>query len=92
MKRDSLFHRLAFAADLPDEPVPGKTLIEILDNRRVLIENHCGVNEYGDSMIRVKVKAGDICVYGCRLELARMTKEQLIISGIIEGVKLNREG
>ena len=92
MKKESIFHRLAFAVDLQDEPIPGKTLIEIIDTRRVLIENHRGVNEYGDGLVRVKVKTGDVCIYGSRLKLAKMTKEQLIICGIIESVKLNKEG
>lgn len=82
--------KLAWAADLPDEPIPGQPLVEIIDNRRVLIENHHGVNEYGASLIRVKVKFGTICVSGCELELARMTKDQVIISGTIESVTLNR--
>lgn len=82
--------KLALAADLPDEPIPGRPLVEIIDNSRVLIENHNGVNEYGRSLIRVKVKFGSICVCGSNMELARMTKGQLIISGVIESVQLCR--
>ena len=90
MKSDSLVHKLAFAADLPDEPIPGRPLVEIVDHSRVLIENHMGVTEYGENLIRVKVKFGSICVCGCNLELSRMTKGQLIISGHIEAVQLCR--
>lgn len=82
--------KLSWAADLPDEPIPGRPLVEIIDNCRVLIENHNGVNEYGCNLIRVKVKFGSICVCGSNLELARMTKGQLIISGIIESIQLCR--
>jgi sporulation protein YqfC len=84
-----MFEKLAWAANLPDEPTPGEPLVEIIGNRQVLIENHNGVSEYGESLIRVKVKFGTICVSGCNLELARMTKGPLIISGLIESVKLN---
>ena len=89
LQSDKILGRLTWVADLPDEAIPGLPLVEIIDNRRVLIENHHGVNEYGESLIRVKVKSGTICVSGCKLELSRMTKGQLIISGIIECVKLN---
>lgn len=82
--------KLAWAADLADEPIPGRPLVEIIDNCRVLIENHNGVNEYGRTLIRIKVKFGSICVCGNNLELARMTKGQLIISGLIESVQLCR--
>ena len=90
LQPDKLLGKLAWTADLPDEPIPGRPLVEIIENRRVLIENHQGVNEYGASLIQVKVKFGTICVAGCKLELARITKEQLIINGIIECVTLNR--
>lgn len=89
-KPGRMLGRLAWAADLPDEPIPGRPLVEIIDHHRVLIENHFGVNEYAESRIRIKVKFGSICVYGSKLELARMTKGQLIICGNIEGVQLDR--
>ena len=69
-----IWNRLALAADLPDEPFPGLPLVEIVDNCRVLIENHKGVNEYGRNMIRIKVKYGSVCVCGQNLELTRMEK------------------
>lgn len=89
-KSGNILGKLAWAADLPDEPIPGRPLVEIIDNTRVLIENHNGVNEYGRGMIRVKVKYGSICICGSGLELSRMTKGQLIISGCIESVQLCR--
>ncbi len=90
MKKGSAFVRLASSVDLPEEPIPGRPLVEILDNQRVLIENHLGVCEYEDTVIRVRVKNGSICVLGCNLELARMTKGVLVISGRIEAVQLHR--
>ena len=82
--------RLTKAADLQEEPIPGLPLIELAGDRRVLIENHCGVTEYGRDRIRVKVKFGQICISGQGLELAKMTKGQLVISGKINGVELMR--
>ena len=85
-----IWNKFTLGADLPDEPIPGLPLIEIVDNRRVLIENHRGVKEYGETMIRIKVKYGSVCVYGQNLELTKMLKGQLIISGTIESVQLCR--
>ena len=90
MKKVNTFTRLAHAVDLPEEPIPGKPLIEILDNQRVLIENHRGVCEYEDTVIRVRVKNGSVCVLGGKLELTRMTKGVLVISGQIDAVQLHR--
>lgn len=78
--------------DLPEEPIPGKPLIEIVGHERVLIEHHCGVTEYGRSLISVKVRYGRVSVQGRGLELTRMTREMLVISGCIDCVRLERRG
>lgn len=85
-----ILQRLADGADLPGEPLPGQPVVEISGDRRVLIENHFGVKEYSGERIGVKVKYGVVNVCGCGLELTRMTKEQLVISGRIDGVTLQR--
>ena len=78
--------------DLPDEPAPSQTLVEIAGYRRVLIEHHGGVTQYGSTMICVKVKYGFVSVCGQDLKLVRMSDAQLIISGCIDCVKLERVG
>ena len=88
-KGQMILQRLADGADLSAEPLP---IVEIAGDRRVLIENHFGVKEYSREKIGVKVKYGLVCVCGCNLELIRMTKEQLIISGRIDAVTLIRRG
>lgn len=84
--------RITSAADLNDEPLPGVPLVEIAGDSRVLIEHHFGVTQYGRCQICVRVKYGLVVVQGTRLELARMTKQQLVITGCIECVKLERRG
>ena len=91
MEREKgLMERITNAADLPDMPIPGLPLIELAGDRRVLMENHCGVIEYGKERICVKVKFGQVCICGEDLNLAKMTKSQLIVSGKIQGVELYR--
>lgn len=91
-KRRYIWERLADGADLAAEPLPGQPIVEIAGDRRVLIENHFGVKEYSREKIAVKVKYGFVCVCGCNLELVRMTKEQLVISGRIDAVSILRRG
>ena len=82
--------RIVTAAELYDEPLPNMPLVEIAGENRVLIEHHCGVTQYGRCRISVRVKFGTIVVSGTQLELARMTGQQLIIRGKINGVQLER--
>lgn len=84
--------RLTAEMDMAEESLPKHPLVEICGERRVLIENHRGVKAYGGEEICVAVSYGVISVQGCNLELARMTREQLVICGRIDGVKLIRRG
>ena len=84
--------RLTENTEIAMEPLPGRPIVELAGDRRVLIENHFGVKAYGREKIIVKVKYGYVCVCGCGLELLRMTREQLVIRGRIDGVTLQRRG
>ena len=91
MKRQKwIFENMALDADLPGETIPGQCLVEIAGENRVLIENHKGVTMYECDKIHVRVRFGELCVCGAGLELARMTKCQLVITGRIDCVALKR--
>lgn len=92
MGRRRYLQRLAAAADLPAEPLPGMPLVEIAGDCRVLIEHHQGVIEYDTKQIRVKVSKGQICICGCGLQLAQMSRSQLIVIGTIQSVCVQRSG
>lgn len=87
-ERESFMRRITDAADLGAEPLPKLPLVEILGDNRVLIENHCGITAYSQCEICVKVKFGLIQVTGSRLHIARMTLDQLLIAGVVDGVSL----
>lgn len=91
MKYENHFwERISSEADLPDEVFPGQSLVEVVGDRRVLIENHRGVKEYGTEKICVKVKHGTILICGSNLTLRCMTRSQLVISGCIQSILINR--
>ena len=81
---------LADRTELESEMLPGCPIVELAGDRRVLIERHNGVLEYGMERIRVQVSYGVICIMGCGLELVKMTPRQLIIGGRIDSVCLQR--
>ena len=92
MQRGNWMQMLADRADLSSEPLPGVPIVEIAGDTRVLIARHDGMTEYRRERICVKVRYGFVCVCGCGLELTRMSKEQLIISGRIDCVQIQRRG
>ena len=83
-----LLDRLVLSTDLADEPFPGQTIIEIVGACRVLVENHLGVKEYSTRQIGIRTNCGMALITGQCLELARMTREQIVVCGKIEGISL----
>lgn len=90
MKRQGWIERLAAGADLQGEATPGQPLLELFGDRRILIEHHKGVTEYGKERIMIRVRFGCICINGMDLELACMTAQQLVITGQVFSVELMR--
>lgn len=90
---ENLFHKaVATGTQLYSEPLPGVPLIEIYDQRRVLIENHRGIVGYGTKEILIKARFGLICICGDDLKLVKMSREKLVITGKICGVTLRGRG
>lgn len=86
--RSEFLMRLAERIDLPSEPITKQPLVEIIGRNRVLIENHRGVCDYGKQSVLIRVSCGQIRICGEGLELARMTKEQVVIMGKIGSIVL----
>ncbi len=92
MKRGkSILEHLMHTGKLGTQPLPTLPLVELSGTHRLLIENHSGITEYGRDEICVKVQYGHLRITGSSLELARMAKDQLVITGNIEVLSLDRE-
>ena len=72
--------------DLPAEALPKVPILEMVGNKRVLIEHHCGVIAFSTCEISVRTDCGIYLVRGNRLEIAKMTRFHLVIIGNIEAV------
>ena len=66
-------------------------LVEIAGQNRVLVENHMGVLAYSLEQILIKVAFGTITVTGSQLRLMQLCNEQLVITGTIQAITLERE-
>ena len=84
----NFFNAVADTVGLELESLPGVPLVEICDNRRVLIENHLGILSYSCREIHIKMRYGRLCICGEKLEVRRMSKEQLIVTGHICSLSL----
>lgn len=74
--------------NIPDQTLPGVPIIEIYGDRRVLIEGRCAVLQYTGNCIRLRNSCGAVCVSGCGLTMAELTKNQTIITGKVENISI----
>ena len=89
-RQHGIWNRIAGTADLETEPVPMAPLVELAGDRRIIVENHCGVVAYTQQQIQIRVKYGQVCVEGDQLEMAQMTKDHLVITGRIDRIGIIR--
>lgn len=72
---------------LPAEAMSDIPLTQLRGKRWVCIENHRGLLEYTEEIIRVAVHRGSLTVKGRCLQITRMTKTALEIKGTIYAVE-----
>jgi sporulation protein YqfC len=74
--------------DLPAELVPGVPKLTLSGGSEVLIENHGGLKSYSRDCIEVRGRDIVMQIRGEDLELAAMTKADIVVRGIIVAVEL----
>ena len=85
MKRFSEF--LAERFGMPKDVIMDLPRVSICGDREIYIENHKGLLEYSDNIIRVKMNDGIIDISGVGLRIIAMERDRLIVNGVLEHVK-----
>ncbi len=73
---------LADRLDIPADAL-GLTKLSLCGRSRLLVENHCGIISYGDSIIEVSCVKTKLIVRGDKLLLKAMTGSDMLICGRI---------
>ena len=63
-------------------------IVELVGQKRLLIENHQGVLSYAPKEIKIKVSYGCVVIEGNDLQLMEMSRVKLAICGRIEGLQI----
>ena len=91
MKRShKLWENMLDTVSLDTDLQPKLPVLELAGDRRVLIENHRSVIHYSNDRILVCMDYGQVSISGCCLKLAKLGKDQLIITGRVDGISLCR--
>lgn len=78
------------SGDLPGEILPGQSLVELTGDRQIFIENHRGITAYTREHIGIRLSFGELHICGQCLELARMTRAHLVVTGSICSLEIRR--
>lgn len=89
-KCPSISERIAAAArgiETAGGYMVGAPRVEIISNQRVLIENHKGILEYGNTLMRINCGRIVVKITGQQLELKALSVSELAIQGNIVTVE-----
>lgn len=91
MKRGKAWvERIVDRMEQMDEPMLLQPIVELVSDRRVLIENHGGVLQYTDEEIIVKLRFGNLVISGSNMKICRMQGQLLVITGKIDQLTMER--
>lgn len=71
---------------LPEDVVKKASIINILGNNAMIVENFKTIMEYKDDFIKIKAKDKIISIYGCKLEIAYYNTEEIKILGTMNSI------
>ena len=83
MEREQIRERIASAASMPKDVVMGASVVTMLGDFEVCIENYRGITEYTDSLVRVQTKGGQIRLTGRRLQIEYYTNDEMKVTGSV---------
>lgn len=80
-KKDDFLDKAAEIFDIPEDVIAGMSRITVTGCRRVLVENHKGILEYGDSEIHINCGRMILKLFGGSLELRALNTAELLVTG-----------
>ena len=86
-KRDGVLDRAAELFDLPAEALAGTPRLTVTGNKRIVVENHKGLLEYGETEIDINAGSTILKIKGENLELRSMNAQELMITGTVFSVE-----
>ena len=72
---------------LPEDALLGTAKLTVTGGKRLLVENHRGVMDYGRERIVVSLGRGKLNISGTELVIAAMNRRELLIRGRIQSVE-----
>lgn len=83
---ENIKKKISRSLNLPQDTIMDIPSIRIIGNNQIAIENHKGIIEYTNSLLRLKSKSGIIKITGSELKIMEISEEEISVNGIINSV------
>ena len=72
---------------VPKETIMDLTKMSFAENRELYVENHKGIMEYTDEMLRIRTKYSVIKICGADFRISYINKYDLLVEGVFHSIK-----
>ncbi|MDF2674820.1 MAG: yqfC [Clostridiales bacterium] len=81
IKKSNIKSRLSESLELPKEVILNIPILKLIGKNDIYIENHRGIIEYSNEVLRINSEIGIIKILGKNLYIKEINKEELFITG-----------
>jgi sporulation protein YqfC len=81
IKKSNIKSRISDSLELPKEVTLNIPIIKITGENDIYVENHKGIVEYSNEILRINSEIGIIKITGKNLHIKEINKEELFIVG-----------
>ncbi len=86
-KSQKIREKLSNTFELPKDIVLDVSKVIIIGTEQVTVENHKGIVEYSEELIRINTDSGIIKVSGRKLTIKTILQEEITITGEITNIE-----
>lgn len=82
-EKETLKERLTAATNMPRDVVLGDSVVTIIGNEEICVENYRGILEYTQELIRIQTKKAQIRLRGQGLKIEYYLNDEMKITGTL---------
>ncbi len=87
VNKSNIKWRIAESLELPKEVTLNIPVIKIMGRNDIYIENHKGIVEYSNEILRINSEIGIVKIMGKNLYIKEISREEIFITGDISTIE-----
>lgn len=88
----SIKYRISKATEIPKDVITGIPVLSITGISELHLENHNGILEYTEDLIRIRTKCGLLKINGKKLQTEYYSNDEIKICGRFDSIEFNCHG